>query len=400
MLYSKKGLSDIVATVLIILLVVVAVAVIWAFIRPTLESAGSGLQKGQVCLTSSVEPLSCVRKSANGLGYSVSYRRNTDNNLIDKISDIRVNLELKDGSIISTSADTELLNGESSSVTFNTEEIGKKVSIGTTFSVKGVGEQSCNSVAILCAENYSDNIGNNAIGGGLDPTNADPINNQVNNPQNTPAPPVSPSGNSVPSYQYIDGINSASYDKNTGVFSLSIGTHYIIFPKEMNGKDLNTLFPSIPTQTYISLLRNNIWQTHTSTGNRGFTNTPSPALSSGEGFKMVLNKEYSFVAQGSEFSNPANVQIHSGQNLIGIPYCSGNFVYTASKLLQELSSLNKECLTITRPSSISTSQQWYSLDNSYNAPGTRNDFAINRISAYKIDCSANVQAFTWTPNCA
>ena len=59
MITNKKGLSDIVTTALIILLVAVAVAAIWAFIAPALRGTGTQFTKTQVCVSNIIEPLTC-----------------------------------------------------------------------------------------------------------------------------------------------------------------------------------------------------------------------------------------------------------------------------------------------------------------------------------------------------
>ena len=72
MITNKKGLSDIVTTALIILLVAVAVAAIWAFIAPALRGTGTQFTKTQVCVSNIIEPLTCKTKvdpsSANAAG--------------------------------------------------------------------------------------------------------------------------------------------------------------------------------------------------------------------------------------------------------------------------------------------------------------------------------------------
>jgi len=69
--YNKKGLSSIVATVLIILLVVVAVAIIWAAVKPTIQNTTG--QIGSSCLTISTTLDSCVLSS--GTLYNISMTR-------------------------------------------------------------------------------------------------------------------------------------------------------------------------------------------------------------------------------------------------------------------------------------------------------------------------------------
>jgi hypothetical protein len=54
---NKKGVSAVVANVLIILLVVVGVALIWAAVRPAIEEGSEGIQAD--CITTSVEVQSC-----------------------------------------------------------------------------------------------------------------------------------------------------------------------------------------------------------------------------------------------------------------------------------------------------------------------------------------------------
>src|SRR3989344_2993069 len=54
---SKKGLSDIVTTVLIILLAIAAVIIVWAFIRNLIQNTGRGLTTD--CVKLELEPTGC-----------------------------------------------------------------------------------------------------------------------------------------------------------------------------------------------------------------------------------------------------------------------------------------------------------------------------------------------------
>lgn len=58
MFNSKKGVSEVVANVLIVLLVIVGIAVIWSVVKPTIDKGAAGVQAD--CFTVSVEPVSCV----------------------------------------------------------------------------------------------------------------------------------------------------------------------------------------------------------------------------------------------------------------------------------------------------------------------------------------------------
>lgn len=56
---NKKGLSDIIATVLIVLLALAAVAIVWSFFQPTIRGAGEQIDVSQTCLEAQLKPLNC-----------------------------------------------------------------------------------------------------------------------------------------------------------------------------------------------------------------------------------------------------------------------------------------------------------------------------------------------------
>jgi|SRR3989344_1886030 len=60
MIMNKKGLSDVVTTVLIILLAIAAIVIVWNFVSPTLENAGSQIESQTACLDASVTTVSCA----------------------------------------------------------------------------------------------------------------------------------------------------------------------------------------------------------------------------------------------------------------------------------------------------------------------------------------------------
>ena len=57
---KKRGISDIVATILIVLLALAAVAMIWAFIQPLIGGAGETATLSAKCLQTEVKPTSCI----------------------------------------------------------------------------------------------------------------------------------------------------------------------------------------------------------------------------------------------------------------------------------------------------------------------------------------------------
>jgi len=67
---SKKGLSDVVTTVLIILLVLAAVVIVWAFVRPAIQS-GAGQVSG-ACVNLDLKVVSCDNEHNAGVSTGFS----------------------------------------------------------------------------------------------------------------------------------------------------------------------------------------------------------------------------------------------------------------------------------------------------------------------------------------
>lgn len=59
-MFNKRGISDIVATILIVLLALAAVAIIWAFVQPMLRGTGGAATLSAKCLQTEVKPTNCV----------------------------------------------------------------------------------------------------------------------------------------------------------------------------------------------------------------------------------------------------------------------------------------------------------------------------------------------------
>jgi predicted PurR-regulated permease PerM len=62
---NKKGLSNIVATVLIVLLVLAAIVLVWNVIKPAIEKTGESVETRQDCLFIDVKPLACNNNSGS-----------------------------------------------------------------------------------------------------------------------------------------------------------------------------------------------------------------------------------------------------------------------------------------------------------------------------------------------
>ena len=80
-------MSNIVATVLIILLALAAVAIVWGFLRPTFENAASSTTLRSACLSIDLEVTKCTLSTASGVTTAtVAYRLNSgDAGLISNV---------------------------------------------------------------------------------------------------------------------------------------------------------------------------------------------------------------------------------------------------------------------------------------------------------------------------
>lgn len=80
MFNSRKGVSEVVANILIVLLVIVGIAVIWSVVKPTIDKGAKGIQGD--CFTISVQPVSCT---SSGGKWTVGVKRNPGAGTFEKI---------------------------------------------------------------------------------------------------------------------------------------------------------------------------------------------------------------------------------------------------------------------------------------------------------------------------
>jgi len=66
MISNKKGLSDIVVTLIIVLLSIVAIGVVWSVINGLIKNQSQGVTSGNKCLTAVVEPTSLSCENSTG----------------------------------------------------------------------------------------------------------------------------------------------------------------------------------------------------------------------------------------------------------------------------------------------------------------------------------------------
>ena len=76
---DKKGLSDIVTNVLIILLVLAAVTIVWFFVKPLIERSASSVSGVNDCFTVDVVPTACNIPALTG---TVTVKRNVGSGVV------------------------------------------------------------------------------------------------------------------------------------------------------------------------------------------------------------------------------------------------------------------------------------------------------------------------------
>jgi len=114
MFNSKKGVSEVVANVLIVLLVIVGIAVIWSVVKPTIDKGAQGIGSAGDCFSSSVQAVSCTAGGAGGSGWDVLVRRNPGAGDIDSIELLFENAAGNTELVTSTLTLTELSSGTAS----------------------------------------------------------------------------------------------------------------------------------------------------------------------------------------------------------------------------------------------------------------------------------------------
>ena len=121
---SKKGLSDVVTTVLIILLALAAVVIVWSFVKPTIDKAGSQLTTA--CVDLEVVPVSCTYNATTGNATFVVKKAAGD----DALAGVKIIATLNDSSTEVIDV-TSGLPGTLETKTFTASAGGKVVSFKT-----------------------------------------------------------------------------------------------------------------------------------------------------------------------------------------------------------------------------------------------------------------------------
>lgn len=82
-MFNRKGVSEVVANVLIVLLVIVGIAVIWSVVKPAIDKGAQGVENAGDCFSVQVQPESCT---ANGANWDVVVKRNPGQGNFDNIN--------------------------------------------------------------------------------------------------------------------------------------------------------------------------------------------------------------------------------------------------------------------------------------------------------------------------
>ena len=153
---NKKGLSDVVTTVLIILLAVAAVSAIWLLIKPLLESSGNTIQKSQICLSNQVDVVSCsAQKNADNTidNHTIAYKiSSVDTNQVKSISKVYIGVIYEDGTVANnaTTIPSSLQVGALITAKVYDDKKAKKITLVTDYLTSGDQVQSCTSSELTC----------------------------------------------------------------------------------------------------------------------------------------------------------------------------------------------------------------------------------------------------------
>ena len=153
MFKNRKGLSEIVTTVLILLIVVAMVSALVVFIKPMVSSTGTGLNKAQYCTQTIFEPVSCKYTTPNlKTGVEVTVRRDSTPAEPDEIKLVftQLNDQLAETSI--NPGSYPAADGMSTTSKYVNGNGIKAVQVKVMYNQTGTNQQvTCMSDKILCS---------------------------------------------------------------------------------------------------------------------------------------------------------------------------------------------------------------------------------------------------------
>jgi len=154
MFKNRKGLSEIVTTVLILLIVVALVSALVVFIKPMVSSTGTGLNKAQYCTQTIFEPVSCKYLDPTTLKTNVEVTLRRDNTPAEpdavRLVITRLNDQLAETGI--TPGNYPTADGMSTTSKYTDGNGIKAVQIKVMYNQTGTNQQvTCMSNKILCS---------------------------------------------------------------------------------------------------------------------------------------------------------------------------------------------------------------------------------------------------------
>ena len=143
---NKKGISDVVTTVLIVLLSLVAIAVVWSFLSPLITRSGTQIAQTEACLSASLEVSGCKITDTT---YNVNVKRNAG---AANIASIKLIFGKEDGSTIVNTQDSAPEELGTSLYSIEPGESAKEVSVAAgILDSKGVVGYCTPSQPVNCA---------------------------------------------------------------------------------------------------------------------------------------------------------------------------------------------------------------------------------------------------------
>ena len=148
---NRRGLSDVVTTVLIILFAIVAVAVVGGIVMNQINKAGKNIDKASVCTENVIEPVTCI---SNSTGSTVALRRTTGTVTSGAVGTVNLAFTKIDGSVGSvaeTSPTTTVGQASSATYTDTAARSVQSVKATATYTVPGSSETvACESKVFDC----------------------------------------------------------------------------------------------------------------------------------------------------------------------------------------------------------------------------------------------------------
>jgi hypothetical protein len=116
---SKKGLSDVVTTVLIVLVAIIAIGIVAGIFLPMIRNSGTKMQQQQACLDVQFEVSNCLTGATTGNNVTVVVKRNPGAPSVGIAKEFKLIYTMADGSTVASSAYTPILNELESKVYHN-----------------------------------------------------------------------------------------------------------------------------------------------------------------------------------------------------------------------------------------------------------------------------------------